>query len=40
LLDSEAAVLGYTGRMTYNGKHPRVHRVSGRYTKGVVRTKA
>jgi Rhodopirellula transposase DDE domain len=40
LLGSEAAVLGYAGQMTYNGKHPRVHRVTRQYRKGVVRTKA
>lgn len=40
LLDSEAAILGYAGRMTYNGKHPAVHRVTKTYPKGVRRTKA
>jgi Rhodopirellula transposase DDE domain len=40
LLDSEAAVLGYASRMTYNGKHPRVTRVTKEYVKGVCRTKA
>jgi len=35
LLDSEAAVLGYAANMTYNGVHPRVHRVREKYTKGV-----
>jgi hypothetical protein len=35
LLDSEAAVLGYAGNMTYNGVHPRVQRVSKEYVKGV-----
>lgn len=38
ILDSEAAVLGYAGQMTYNGLHPRVHRVSGDYPCGVART--
>ena len=27
ILDSEEAVLGYARSMTYNGNHPRVHRV-------------
>jgi transposase len=40
LLDSEAAVLGYAGNMTYNGVHPQVHRVTKSYTKGVKRSKA
>ncbi len=40
LLDSEAAILGYASRMTYNGKHPTVHRVTQAYSKGVRRTKA
>ncbi len=40
LLDSEAAILGYARRMTYNGKHPTVHRVTQSYSKGVRRTKA
>lgn len=40
LLDSEAAVLGYAGNMTYNGQHPRVHRNHRPYAKGVRRTKA
>jgi hypothetical protein len=40
LLDSEAAVLGYAGRMTYNGKPPRVTRVEKGYEKGVTRTAA
>jgi Rhodopirellula transposase DDE domain len=40
LLDSEAAVLGYAAHMTYNGVHPRVHRVREKYVKGVKRTKA
>ena len=33
LLDSEAAVLGYAGNMTYNGVHPQVRRVGQTYTK-------
>jgi Rhodopirellula transposase DDE domain len=40
LLESEAAVLGYAGHMTYNGIHPRVHRVDQQYNKGVKRSKA
>jgi Rhodopirellula transposase DDE domain len=40
LLDSEAAVLGYAANMTYNGVHPRVHRVQEKYVKGVKLTKA
>jgi hypothetical protein len=40
LLDSEAAVLGFAGNMTYAGKHPNVYRVSAEYCKGVRRTKA
>jgi hypothetical protein len=40
LLDSEAAVLGYAGRMTYNGVHPQVHRCTEQYAKGVKLTKA
>ena len=39
LLDSEAAVLGYAGRMTYNGVHPQVQRCRGQYPKGVKLTK-
>ena len=35
LLDSEQAVLGYAANMTYNGVHPRVHRVAEQYAKGV-----
>jgi Rhodopirellula transposase DDE domain len=38
ILDSEAAILGYAGEMTYNGLHPRVHRVTGEYPSGVART--
>jgi hypothetical protein len=38
ILDSEAAMLGYARSMTYNGKHPRVHRVGQEYAKGVART--
>jgi hypothetical protein len=33
-------VLGYAGSMTYNGKHPCVHRVVREYAKGVRRTTA
>jgi hypothetical protein len=40
ILDSEAALLGYAGSMTYNGNHPRVHRVGKAYAKGVARTAA
>jgi hypothetical protein len=40
LLDSEAAVLGFAAHMTYNEVHPRVHRVTKQYAKGVKRTKA
>jgi hypothetical protein len=40
ILDSEAAVLGYARSMTYNGKHPCVHRVVQEYAKGVRRTAA
>jgi hypothetical protein len=40
ILDSEAAVLGYARSMTYNGVHPRVHRVRQEYATGVVRTTA
>ncbi len=39
-LDSEAAVLGYAGQLTYNGKRPAVHRVTKTYSKGVRGTKA
>ena len=40
LLDSEAAVLGYAANMTYNGKHPHIHRNHQTYAKGVKRTTA
>jgi Rhodopirellula transposase DDE domain len=40
LLDSEAAVLGYAGNMTYKGVHPQVYRNQQEYRKGVTRTKA
>jgi len=40
LLASEAAVLGYAGNMTYNGKRPRIHRNHRPYAKGVKRTSA
>jgi hypothetical protein len=40
LLDSEAAVLGYAGQMTYHGVHPQVHRCTKQYPKGVKLTKA
>jgi Rhodopirellula transposase DDE domain len=40
LLDSEAAVLGYAGNMTYKGVHPQVRRNQQEYVKGVKRTKA
>jgi Rhodopirellula transposase DDE domain len=38
LLDSEAAVLGFAGNMTYAGKHPSVCRVSETYYTGVRRS--
>jgi hypothetical protein len=37
-LDSEAAVLGFAGSMTYGGKHPSVSRVDQTYAGGVCRT--
>jgi hypothetical protein len=40
LLDSEDAVLGYARNMTYKGKHPKVHRMTKQYTKGVKLNKA
>jgi hypothetical protein len=40
LLDSEAAVLGYAAKMTYNGVHPRVQRVHQQYPTGVKLTRA
>jgi hypothetical protein len=40
LLDSEAAVLGYAGNMTYQGRKPQVQRNRTPYVKGVKRTKA
>ena len=40
ILDSEAAVLGYAQSMTYNGIHPKVHRVALEYATGVARTAA
>ena len=40
ILDSEEAVLGQARSMTYNGIHPRVHRVQQEYVTGVVRTTA
>jgi hypothetical protein len=40
LLDSEAAVLGYASGMTWNGKHPLIHRSVNSYNKGVRLTKA
>jgi len=39
LLNSEEAVLGFAGNMTYAGKHPHVQRVSQTYNKGVRRSK-
>jgi hypothetical protein len=39
LLDSEEAVLGYAGNMTYNGVHPKIHRVTKQYAKGVKLTR-
>src|SRR5262249_44894359 len=38
LLDSEAAVLGFAGSMTYGGKHPQVSRVDQTYASGVCRS--
>jgi hypothetical protein len=38
ILSSEEAVLGHARSMTYNGIHPRVHRVVQEYAKGVLRT--
>ena len=38
LLDSEAAVLGFAGSMTYGGQHPRVSRVEQTYASGVCRS--
>lgn len=35
VLDSEEAVLGYAGRMTYNGKHPHVRKIEKEYETGV-----
>jgi hypothetical protein len=40
LLDSEAAVLGYAGHMTYNGVQPQVQRCQRVYASGVRRTAA
>ena len=40
LLDSTAAILGYAGRMTYNGVHPQVQRCQRTYANGVRRTAA
>ncbi len=40
LLESEAAVLGYAGHMTYNQVHPGIYRVTKEYASGVKRTKA
>ena len=39
LLDSEAAVTGFAGNMTYAGKHPHVYQVQQIYSKGVRRSK-
>jgi hypothetical protein len=39
ILNSEAAILGYAARMTYNGLHPTIHRVHQEYPLGVKRTK-
>jgi hypothetical protein len=38
LLDSEAAVLGFAGSMTYGGKHPRVSRVGQTSASGMCRS--
>jgi hypothetical protein len=35
LLDSERAVLGYAQQMTYNGKHPHIHKNDKEYKTGV-----
>jgi transposase len=35
LLETEEAVLGYAARMTYNGKHPTIHRTTATYLSGV-----
>jgi hypothetical protein len=35
LLDSESAVLGYAGKMTYNGEHPHVQKTEKVYQSGV-----
>jgi hypothetical protein len=40
LLDSEEAVLGYAGNMTYRRQRPRIHRNRKEYKKGVRRSKA
>jgi hypothetical protein len=40
ILSSEGVVLGLARSMTYNGIHPRVHRLTQEYAKGVVRTAA
>lgn len=39
ILDSEGAILGLAGKMTYNGIHPTIHRVTKAYASGVRRTK-
>ena len=38
ILDSETAMLGFAGNMTYAGKHPYVCQISQIYSKGVVRS--
>jgi transposase len=40
LLDSEAAIVGYASRMTWNGTHPTIHRNAKPYPKGVRLSKA
>lgn len=40
LLKSEAAVLGYAGNVTYNGKRPRIRRNRKPYPKGARRASA
>jgi transposase len=40
LLDSEAAVLGFAGNMTYKGRKPTIRRNAQPYSKGVKRTAA
>jgi Rhodopirellula transposase DDE domain len=39
LLNSEEAILGYAGQMTWKGQHPTIHRNNKTYNKGVRLTK-